>query len=248
MKKSLIAIFILMFPLRYIRSILSLLGHEIEKDCIIGFSWLYVDKIVMRKGSRVGNFNFIEINNIELESKAWIGSNNIIRGDINVNINCNGSIGRKNRISRAQIKSRITYNLSYLSIGTWGQIVHNCMIDCTRSIYIGDYTTVGGSNTQMWTHGYYHANTGIERIRIDGEINIGNNVYVGSRCTFMPGVKVADGIHIGANCCISKSLEKSGMYVSQPLRYIENDIDSIREKLDKVEGYDLCEEVYEKKI
>jgi hypothetical protein len=36
------------------------------------------------------------------------------------------------------------------------------------------------------------------------------------------------------------------MYVSQPLRYVENDIDSLRKKLVKVNEDNICDEVYTK--
>lgn len=43
---------------------------------------------------------------------------------------------------------------------------------------------------------------------MDGEIKIGDNCYIGSRCIFMPGVKVCNDIIVGAGSCVSKSLTK----------------------------------------
>jgi serine acetyltransferase len=237
----------LFFP-KFIKPfLLNLLGHSVHSKAKIGWSLLLVPKLVIEKDAWIGNFNVIKLKHLFLAEKAFIKKfNRIMAPSMEILIDSNGSIGNRNRISRSD--APVSYGKATLKIGIWGQIVHGCLLDCTRSIYIGNYTTIGGSDTQFWTHGYYHGNEGIERIRIDGEIFIGNNVYVGTRCTFMPGVKVADAIHIGANCCISKSLVEPGMYVSQSLRFIENDIDKLRKKLDKVEGYDVCEEVYEKKI
>lgn len=226
---------------------LNLLGHSVHSTSKIGWSIIRVNKLMTEKDTRIGNFNIITCKHLSLKEKAFIKKFNKIEGaSLEVHLEANGSIGNRNKISR--LNPPITYGIASLKIGVWGQIVHGCSLDCTRSISIGSYTTIGGSDTQFWTHGYYHANTGIERIRIDGEIIVGNNVYVGTRCTFMPGVKISDAIHIGANCCISKSLNEPGMYVSQSLRFIENDINKLRMKLPKVEGYDICEEVYEKRI
>jgi acetyltransferase-like isoleucine patch superfamily enzyme len=99
----------------------------------------------------------------------------------------------------------------------------------------------------MWTHGYYHADKGPERIRIDGEIKIGDNVYIGSSCIFNPGVVVSNSIHLGGGSVISKSLVKPGMYVTQGLRFIDNNIESIKNKLESVKEDNLMDNVYLKK-
>lgn len=38
------------------------------------------------------------------------------------------------------------------------------------------------------------------------------------------------------------------MYVSQPLRYIDTNLSSVRQKLNKVEGFEILNEVYEKTL
>lgn len=245
MIKILTCLVTLFFPKFCKPFLLNLMGHSVHSKSKIGFSILLVPKLSIEKDAWIGNFNLIVSKHLFLANAAFIKKfNKIVAPSLEILIQSNGSIGSRNKISRSD--APVTYGEATLKIGVWGQIVHGCLLDCTRSISIGSYTTVGGSDTQFWTHGYYHGNEGIERIRVDGEISIGDNVYVGTRCTFMPGVKVANAINIGANCCISKSLDKAGMYVSQPLRFIENDIDKVREKLHKVEGYDICEEVYVK--
>lgn len=247
MRNIITCIVTLLFPKFCKPFLLNLLGHSVDSSAKIGCSWLKVPKLILEKDAWIGNFNIITSGHLFLAEKAFIKKfNKIVAPSLEILIDSNGSIGSRNNISR--LDAPITYGKATLKLGVWGQIVHGCSLDCTRSIYIGNYTTIGGSATQFWTHGYYHASEGIERIRVDGEIHIGDNVYVGTRCTFMPGIKIGNAINIGANCCISKSLEVSGMYVSQSLRFIENDIDKLRKKLNRVEGHDLCEEVYEKKI
>ena len=121
-------------------------------------------------------------------------------------------------------------------------------MDCTKSISICKNSTIGGLGTQFWTHGFMHAPTGRKRIRVEGEIIIGNNVYVGSRCVFNPGVKVGDSISIGSNAAIAKSLHEPGMYVSQALRHIKRNIEDVEAKLERKEQYTLETAVYEKAI
>jgi len=140
----------------------------------------------------------------------------------------------------------VSYGESCLTLGRLTKVTVGHHLDLTKSITFGDNSILAGIKSQMWTHGYYHANEGPYRIRIDGDIEIGNNVYVGSRCLFNPGVKVRDAIHIGAGSVISKNLEQSGMYVSQELRYLKNDINTIKEKLHRVQDNGLVEHVYSK--
>lgn len=246
MKKKITGICTLIFPSWLLIYMLRMLGHKISSGSKIGFSVLFVDEIVLDGNARIGNFNLINCSAVGMKDKSRIGNLNKIVGNISISLQQNATIGNRNSIYRNNHLK--IYTQVRFSLGVWGEVVHNASLDCTRSIAIGNYTTIGGSGTQFWTHGYYHGREGVERIRVDGEINIGNNVYVGSRCTFNPGVKVADRIHIGSNCTISKSLAREGMYVSQPLRFIENNIEMIKEKLSEVRDDGMEEIVYEKPI
>lgn len=246
MHKILTTLSILFFPNFITKVLLNLLGHKIHATAYIGFSVIQCRKIYMDTHARIGHLNLIQINKLLMRENAYIKSMNRIRGDLSVMMGKEAAIANDNSISRAS--SPVTFGNGTLKLGRMGTIVSKHRLDITRSITIGDFTTIGGLGTQFWTHGYYHGSVGKDRIRIDGEIIVGNNVYVGSSCTFNPGVKVADAISIGSNVCVSRSLKKSGMYVAQPLRYIEKNIDEIRERLDEVVDVPLVEEVYEKKI
>lgn len=224
--------------------LLRSLGHSISYKAYIGFSVLLVKKIELEKHSKIKHFNFLKLNSIILKEESFIGSFNIIKGPIDVLLNIRAGISKQNKMVRAN--SPITYGGSQLELGVNSIIVSSHFLDLTKSINIGENSIIAGINSQLWTHGYYHASTGQERIRIDGGINIGNNVYVGSGCIFNPGVKVANAIHIGAGSVISKNLDLSGMYVSQSLRHIENNIEMVKSKLNKVSNIDLIEPVYKK--
>ncbi len=242
MKKLITGFIGFCFPSFLSRLVLNLMGHQICAGVRIGFSLLFCDKLVLGKGSMIGHANYVNINTLILKEGASIGSRNRMRGPFDVSIGNHGRISSSNRISRA--KFPVTYAHAILQLGTYAIITHNHMIDITCSIYLGDYSIIAGAESQLWTHGYYHADTGLDRIRVDGSIMIGNNVYVGSRCIFNPGVVVGDAIHIGANCCISKSLREKGMYVSQPLRHIKNNIEIIKSKLNPVTSDNLADVVY----
>lgn len=245
MHKFLTVLSILFFPNVITRFLLNILGHKIHPTSYIGFSLIPTQRIYMDAGARIGHFNIIQVNKILMREKSFIKKMNRIRGAMNVILGPESAIANSNSIFRAA--SPITYGNGTLKIGRFGMLVSKHHVDCTRSITIGDYTTIGGIGSQFWTHGYFHGPKGKERIRIDGEIIVGNNVYVGTNATFNPGVQVADGISIGSNVCVSRSLNRPGMYVAQPLRYIEKKINSIRNALDEVQEKPLIDEVYEKK-
>lgn len=232
-------------PLPILRKIfLNILGHDVSYNSKLGINILLIKKIQLKKGSKLGHFNFIKINELLLDEEAFIKSFNYLKGPFTFKLGPKSGISRQNKIRRSY--SPISYGYSCLELGKNSFIVSNHLLDLTRSIKIGNDSIIAGTNSQLWTHGYYHDNKGSERIRIDGQVIIGNNVYIGSGCIFNPGVKVLDAIHIGAGSVISKNLEESGMYVSQGLRFIRNDIDNLKSRLKKVDDRNLVEEVYTK--
>lgn len=54
---------------------------------------------------------------------------------------------------------------------------------------------------------------------LGGRLEIGNDVYIGARCTLMP-VKIGEGCVIGANSFVRKDTEPWGIYFGNPARKI----------------------------
>ena len=169
---------------------------------------------------------------------------NILRGPFELILDTTAAIGTFNVIQRGP--KGVTYGTSQLKLGILSKITSYHFIDLTRSITFGDYTTLAGIRSQIWTHGYFHASEGPGRFRVDGEVIVGNNVYIGSGCLINPGIRISDGINIGGNSSISKSLLEKGMYVSQALRFIPKDFEETKSKLRQVQTPGLEDEVYEK--
>lgn len=224
---------------------LNLLGHQIHPSAKIGFSWLQCETIKMEENSKIGNFNLIRIISLHMGDTASIRSINRMKGPLRLRMDERAAIGNNNNVYRGP--HPITLGEAELRMGFLAIITSKHSFDCTRTISIGDYSTISGFGTQFWTHGFYHANQGEHRIRIDGNIEIGNNVSVGSKCLINPAVKIGDAINVGGNACVSKSLLEPGMYVSQALRYIPYDISVIKTKLKQNKNYTIAH-VYEKAI
>ncbi len=112
---------------------------------------------------------------------------------------------------------------------------------------IGDFSTLAGIGTQIWTHGYIHETKGIGRYRIDGRIVIGNNVYIGAGSIISMGVRVADGVIIGAGSTVARDLKEPGLYVSAALRYLPRPAaPELRADLVRVTDGGLTETVFRK--
>ncbi len=233
-----------LFPSKAAILFLKLLGHKVSWKSRIGFSIIMVEKLILEKNTKIGHFNFIKIHSIEFLSGAYIGHLNILRGPFSLQCANRGSIGNSNIISRAKIG--VTYKEAILKLGELAKITARHSVDLTRSISIGDFSTIAGAGSQLWTHGYIHASSGPGRIRVDGEIVVKNNVYIGSQCILNAGITINKAITVGSNSTISKDLMESGMYVGQKLRFIEKDIEEVKSVLSKVDLPYIIEDVYEK--
>jgi acetyltransferase-like isoleucine patch superfamily enzyme len=226
---------------------LKLLGHKVSYASKIGCSFLKVSKLQLSKKSRIGHFNLITIEALTLNEKAFIKHLNRIKGSIELTIKERGSITNQNTIRRA--KHPITYGKSVFELGENTQVVSKNFFDLTKSIKIGRNSQLAGIGSQFWTHSYKHFEKDERRIRIDGEIVIGDHVYIGSRCMINAGIKISDSITVGSNSVVSKDLVAPGLYVNQQLRYLEkvND-EAVFEDLKRIEFKDSIDEVYEKQI
>jgi acetyltransferase-like isoleucine patch superfamily enzyme len=246
MKKFFTLFVVFVFPSFLMVYLLKLMGHKVHKSSKIGFCVIWVNVLVLGKNARIGHFNIVKCDELNLDERAYLGKFNAITGNIDIILAERGAIGNFNMLSRAPLG--VTYGKAVFKLGILSKLTGFHKVDLTRSVIVGDYSTFAGQSSQIWTHGYYHHRNGPGRFRVDGEVYIGNNVYIGSACLVNAGVKIADGITVGSNSTVSKSLNKPGVYVSQPLRYIESDPLEVEKKLKPVTGYDVCEIIYEKEL
>ena len=245
MRKYFICIIFMLIPNFLIPYILRLLGCHCNNRVRIGyFNIILVDKIELYKDISIGHFNFIRVNSLILGEYSYINYFNQIRGPFDLILSDKAAIGKNNMIIRA--KKGITYGESKLALGKLTKINSFHFLDLTRSIVFKDFSILAGVRSQIWTHGYVHAEKGKDRYRVDGEVEIGNNVYIGSGCLINPGVTISNAINVGGNTTVAKSLIESGMYVSSGLRFLSKNYDDIKKSLKKISVDGLVEEVYEK--
>lgn len=164
-----------------------------------------------------------------------------VRFGANVDINIKGTfevgdystIGRNSSIQGNNIKlGKHFYNSSSLRIGGGGRlhpranftcgdrcVVLNSFINVCEPVVIGDDFNLSEDSTIL-THGYSLS-------VLEGypasflPVIIGNGVEIGYRSLVLMGVTITDKCVIGAQSIVTKSLNKSGIYVGAPARYIK---------------------------
>lgn len=247
MNEKLIACFCLIFPPSRIKNIiLRLFGWSIGRGANIGCSFICVKKAFIGEEVSVGHLNFIKITALYMCSNTQIQNLNRISGPLYLSLGERAAIGNMNTVKRAA--KPITWGKSIFKIGAGSKITSRHLIDCTRSVKLGEYSILAGMSSQVWTHGYIHAPIGSDRYRIDGSVNIGNNVYVGSSVVVNPGVCVCDKVTVGSHSTVSRSLKEPGLYVNQALRHIPFDYAIYKEKYPEVRCGNAVEQVYLKKL
>ena len=190
----------------------------------MGLSLILADEISLEDGARIRHLNVIICRKLIMKKGASIGKLNFIKGNFDLVMDERADINMQNKITSI-LRDELKRGRSKLHMRYHAKIGVGHLVDMTDNITIGENSMIAGAGSQLWTHGFYFSKVGDKVSRIDGEILIGNNCYIGAKCVICAGVSIPAITTIGANCCISKSLEKSGLYVSQPLRYIQFDPD-----------------------
>lgn len=224
--------------------VLRACGHRVGKNCRIGFSVLWVDQLLLQGNNRIGHGNLITCRRLCIGHNGYIGRLNTVSGPISILLRDSGSIGNSNKVVRAPINI-ITTGPATLLIGRVAKITANHRVDCTCSVRIGDYSTLAGIGIQVWTHGYVHDVSGPGRYRIDGAVNIGDNVYIGASCIVSMGVSICSGVMVGAGTTISRSIHEQGLYVSSAVRRLPRPAaPETRADLRRDANPSLCEQVF----
>lgn len=216
MKKIATALILFALPSFLAKHIVRLWGCHVKGR--VGFSLVLCDQCEIGPEAVIQSGSLIKIPILKMESRAKIRSFSFIRGGFSLLMHEGAVIKPFTKITNALM---LQYRKIQLEIGKMTILGVSSRIDMTGNVTIGDYTVFAGAGLEIWTHSYYHSKTVPKRFRIDGDVIVGNNVYVGSRCILTAGVTIADNIAVGAGSVISKSLEKAGLYVNQPLRFLE---------------------------
>lgn len=198
--KIIVNIILVFIPFYFRRYLLNYFyNYKIEKGSYIGLSYIYPEYLIMKKGSYIGHLNTaIHLNKITMEVNSKIGRLNWITGY---------SMNNKKHFSHLPNRK------SELYLGKESAITKNHHLDCTDSITIGEYSIIGGYNSQLITHqiDIY------ENRQTCNSIEIGNYTYIGTNVIILGGSKLPSFSILGAKSLLNKpfSLEYT-MYAGTP--------------------------------
>jgi acetyltransferase-like isoleucine patch superfamily enzyme len=91
-------------------------------------------------------------------------------------------------------------------------------IDCQDQITIGEFSTLAGVRSTLWTH-----EIDIEGCRQKAQpVSIGAYCFIGSSVTLTAGSAVGDRIVVGAGSVVTRKLDRGpALYAGTPARYIK---------------------------
>jgi acetyltransferase-like isoleucine patch superfamily enzyme len=239
------AILLFLFPTRLVRPLVNAMGGHVGKGARVGFSFVVARRLYLDEGVVIGHGSVVRVGRLVMRRKAYIGHFNVCTGPFDVWLGPIAGIGNRNVISRA--RRGVTSGPAQLRLGELSKITALHKVDCTMSVLFGDFTTLAGQGSQLWTHGYVHASEGPARYRVDGRVTVGHNVYIGSRAMILGGISIADKVVVGAGLTVSRNLVEPGFYVSAPMRMLPLPTSpNERQDLRQLERPGLLETVYVK--
>lgn len=112
---------------------------------------------------------------------------------------------------------------SKLKIGNNVSINRHCTLHAGGEIEIGNDVLIG-PNVTIYSQNHSFENHDMP-IYKQGytckKVTIGNNVWIASNATILPGVTIEDNCVIGANTLVNKNIKKGSLVVGNPCRVIK---------------------------
>jgi len=92
-----------------------------------------------------------------------------------------------------------------------------------NKITIGKDVAIGPFSAFICHSNTYHRDKPLFRESFqDDDISLGNNVFVGAHCTFVPGAKVGNNVMIAANSVVIGELESNALYGGSPVKKLKS--------------------------
>ena len=89
-------------------------------------------------------------------------------------------------------------------------------------VSIGDNTAVSRNNTILTTNHHYHGAQGLpfDNVGIKQQVTIGKNVWLGTDCIILSGVRIDDGAIVAAGSVVTKSVPECAIVGGNPAKII----------------------------
>lgn len=96
-----------------------------------------------------------------------------------------------------------------------------CGIAATKSIIIGNDVRIG-PRTSIMDSDYHRLDADTDYGDLAKPIRIGNNVWIGTRCTILAGVTIGDGAVIAAGSTVIKDVPPNTVVGGSPAKFIRS--------------------------
>jgi acetyltransferase-like isoleucine patch superfamily enzyme len=106
---------------------------------------------------------------------------------------------------------------SRLYVGSFCSVAANC------KIFLGANHRYDWNTTYPFGHIYqnvFNTYSGAGHPQSNGDVHIGNDVWIGDSCTIMSGVTIGDGAIIAANSHVVKDVEPYSVVGGNPAKFI----------------------------
>lgn len=104
-----------------------------------------------------------------------------------------------------------------LKVGEGTALGHRAILDARMGLNIGK-SVCFGTEVMIWS--LHHDYNDINFCAIGGEVNIGDFVWLGSRCIILPGISIGKGAIIAAGAVVTKDVPNFAVVGGVPAKII----------------------------
>ncbi|WP_207423409.1 acyltransferase [Desertivirga brevis] len=110
-----------------------------------------------------------------------------------------------------------------ITIGHRAFIGRRCEFNCSSRITVGNDCMIASYTILVDAgHGTIKGYTMTSQPVLTGEINIGDDVWIGAGCVILKGVSIGRGSVIGAGSVVNKSIPEYQIWAGTPARFIRD--------------------------
>jgi acetyltransferase-like isoleucine patch superfamily enzyme len=141
-------------------------------------------------------------------------------------------LGDNVNIGRSTIGASKIYDEPVLEIGNNSTIGYGTIVSVSKEVVIGDNCLIG-PNCIIMDSDDHPINPGkrLKKQTVDKDdvlsVRIGNNVWIGSYCAILKGVKIGDNSIIAAHSVVARDILPNCVYAGFPARPTLRDIDKL---------------------
>lgn len=181
-----------------------LFGYQIHPTSRIGISWFFPKHLIMGEYSRIGHLNVCKgLSLVVLKKYSIIAKGNWITGAPK---ECNFHfVDQNDRLPQLILEEHVGISSRHI-------------FDCTDSVTIGKFSTVGGFRSQFLTH-----TIDLKDCRQSSKpIQIGEYCFIGTDCVLLGGSALPDYSILGAKSLLNKQhRETYTLYAGVPAKPVK---------------------------